>query len=667
MHLKSFQIFKYRNIKDSGIVDIDQITVIVGKNQSGKTALLRALHKLNPFDKKDIYDITNEWPRGERRLRNTDQVVCKALFKLDKQEIDELSQLASTEYNGDKVEISKAYSGNIEIIFPEYENFFSDKLHPNDIDEICKLLKYPNDTCTENFKKTAIESIEELKIMVKAGQFTEITKVVSTQIQKLKSIQAKPNIQQHNIENQFINSYDSQTKAIIDKISKEPSIKMQVHDYIVKNMPIFIYMDDYREFNGTANLDDLFNHFTKKTLTEQDKTILILMELSGLDIESLIKSGKSSDISLVRQRQLDLEDAGFSLTKDISGRWNQQEYSIHFVADADKFFVEITADNNVGRIPLEQQSKGFQWFFSFDLRFMYESKGLYKNCILLLDEPGLHLHPGGQKDLLKRLEAYSIENQLIYTTHLPFLLDLREPSRIRIINQTDSGAIINDDFGLSNVDEKLTLQSAFGMTLQQSYLIAQKNLIVEGVDDFIIITELSNILQRSECEYLDEEIQITAAGGASELVYMATLMIGQELEVYALFDSDKEGKIQEEKLRTKWLTHYKKSKSKSILLSDAINNNNQNEFAIEDIFSKDFYLKHVYETYKIQNLTLSGHGLLCNQVTEALSALNIKYNKGSVAKRIKNTLIKMNTLDDLSKETIDYAKALFKNINQFFK
>ena len=51
--------------------------------------------------------------------------------------------------------------------------------------------------------------------------------------------------------------------------------------------------------------------------------------------------------------------------------------------------------------------------------------------MLLLDEPGLHLHPGGQKNLLERLDAYAKKNTLIYTTHLPFLVDLREPKRIR--------------------------------------------------------------------------------------------------------------------------------------------------------------------------------------------------------------------------------------------
>ena len=49
MQLTAFRVFKYRNIGDSGLVNLsDRLTCIVGKNQSGKTNLLKALQKLNP-------------------------------------------------------------------------------------------------------------------------------------------------------------------------------------------------------------------------------------------------------------------------------------------------------------------------------------------------------------------------------------------------------------------------------------------------------------------------------------------------------------------------------------------------------------------------------------------------------------------------------------------
>ena len=49
MQLTAFRLFKYRNIQDSGLVKLaDRLTCIVGKNQSGKTNLLKGLQKFNP-------------------------------------------------------------------------------------------------------------------------------------------------------------------------------------------------------------------------------------------------------------------------------------------------------------------------------------------------------------------------------------------------------------------------------------------------------------------------------------------------------------------------------------------------------------------------------------------------------------------------------------------
>ena len=144
---------------------------------------------------------------------------------------------------------------------------------------------------------------------------------------------------------------------------------------------------------------------------------------------------------------------------------------------------------------------------------MHDSEGTVEGCVLLLDEPGLHLHPGGQVDLLKRLDAYAKKNTLIYTTHLPFLVDLREPKRIKVINQTAAGAIVSDDLGGSQADERLTLQAALGMRANQSYLVSERNLLVEGVHDYWIIIELSNIFEREQLVCLPEDALITATGG----------------------------------------------------------------------------------------------------------------------------------------------------------
>ncbi len=50
MRLATVQVTNYRSIEDSGVVNIENVTSLVGKNESGKRTFLRALHLLNPLN-----------------------------------------------------------------------------------------------------------------------------------------------------------------------------------------------------------------------------------------------------------------------------------------------------------------------------------------------------------------------------------------------------------------------------------------------------------------------------------------------------------------------------------------------------------------------------------------------------------------------------------------
>lgn len=63
MKLEKVQIKNFRNILDSGNVDIQSdVTCLVGKNESGKTAFLQALHRLNPVHKNVSFSIPDHYP-----------------------------------------------------------------------------------------------------------------------------------------------------------------------------------------------------------------------------------------------------------------------------------------------------------------------------------------------------------------------------------------------------------------------------------------------------------------------------------------------------------------------------------------------------------------------------------------------------------------------------
>jgi len=580
MNIRSFRIRKYRNIEDSGDIELlDRLTCIVGKNQSGKTALLRALHKFNPHVP-DPYDIRKEWPREQRAQRDGKQVVCEVRFELTDAEKARLAELSGRPIAANEVLITKDYEGTFAVRLP-------------------------------------------------------------------------------------------------DRPGDAPGEQQRAHEYLLQQIPTFIYMDDYKSFRGRADLVAIRHrlHDSGARLGEEDETFLMILRLAGLDLDRLIEQGASRDEHVLHDRQLDLQDAAAALTGKVAGRWAQNAYRIQFRTDGQVFFTEVEeVGKNIGMIPLEEQSKGFQWFFSFDLHFMHDSQGTFAGCVLLLDEPGLHLHPGGQRDLLQRLDAYAAKSPTIYSTHLPFLVDLREPGRIKVIHQGDARAVVSDDLGASHREERLALQAALGMQASQSHLVAERSLLVESVDDYWIVSELSNALERAGEGALPDDVMVTAAGGPSEVVHTASFMIGQGLQTVALFASDEAGRHAEETLRTKWLTRYDGTRSATLLLGDAVEAAG-GDFTLEDLFPEHYYLSKVRGAHAKRlravgkdesDITLSGTGPLLPRVARACETLGLPFDKSSVAKLIRKDLMRVAKAQDMPRGTADKARKLMSAIREAF-
>jgi len=74
--LKKVEIDKYKSFVEKQEINIENgVTRIVGKNESGKTALLEAMAKFNYFDENDVtfnFDSTNDYPRGQLKKYQQD-------------------------------------------------------------------------------------------------------------------------------------------------------------------------------------------------------------------------------------------------------------------------------------------------------------------------------------------------------------------------------------------------------------------------------------------------------------------------------------------------------------------------------------------------------------------------------------------------------------------
>ena len=303
--------------------------------------------------------------------------------------------------------------------------------------------------------------------------------------------------------------------------------------------------------------------------------------------------------------------------------------------------------------------------------FMHESKGTFEGCVVLLDEPGLHLHPDAQKDLLCRLEEYASGNTLLYTTHLPFMIDLNHPDRVRVLKETENGIVVTTDFTESPPEAKFVLQAALGMDASQSFLVADRNLVVEGVDDYWVLTELSNLLQQNGKDGLPGDVLITPGGSASTAVHIATIMIGQNLNVVVLLDSDDEGRRAKEKLDHNWLTQYKRTRTTAVLLGNAVSV--PGDFALEDLFPENFIMDIVKEAYSkqlaaadVDEIVLPGEDILWRRIERFMKGNSIEINKGPIAKRLRDKLSDMKDINELPDETKENAIKLFQEIRKAF-
>ena len=168
----------YKGIIDSKWVDVNNLTVLVGKNESGKTSLLKALHKFNP-DSSDPYNIEKEWPRAHPSEPNEEQAVCQARFRLSNREKSYLSRVTAIPEFSDTVEVSRNYAGELEMKFEE--DIFSDKPRTVNLDKLFNNLPKIRDEFGFQFKRRAGRGIENVRYLVREGKFDSLGELAKKQ------------------------------------------------------------------------------------------------------------------------------------------------------------------------------------------------------------------------------------------------------------------------------------------------------------------------------------------------------------------------------------------------------------------------------------------------------------------------------------------------------
>lgn len=122
MKLVSFRVQDFRSVVDSGWIDTDAVTALIGTNESGKTNLLVALWKLNPAKEGEINLLADVPRKRYHEMRDLDPkpIFVSARFTME----DELAKRVATLTNLPtddvrEVVVHRDFSGDYSIEFPK--------------------------------------------------------------------------------------------------------------------------------------------------------------------------------------------------------------------------------------------------------------------------------------------------------------------------------------------------------------------------------------------------------------------------------------------------------------------------------------------------------------------------------------------------------------------
>ena len=504
MKLTKVRITEFQSIQDSTEFAIGNVTCLVGKNEAGKTALLKALYRLNPIiDTEGNFDVTDDYPRRsvtdyqnavEARRREPAQIV-QATYTLEPPDIQEVEKVFGPRCLKDTdptVTVSKGY------------------------------------TNTRTFSGLNVNLQETLKYLIKAAGLPQPLASQISRLEPGEMVEALKSAEH----TEAVQQLTSSLEAIVSN-----DLSYVVYNSILRDrIPKFLYFDEYYLMKGQDNLDALMGRVDRNELKEPDHPLLGLIAIAGLNLQQLLAPDRTEGL-LAK-----LEAAENQLTQKALKYWSQNRHlRLKFdirparpkdppgMTDGMYIWGRVHDTKHMVSTALGTRSRGFIWFFSF-LAWHSQLRAKNENIILLLDEPGLSLHAKAQEDLLRYFEVeLTPSHQLIYTTHSPFMVDPAHFERVRIVQdrslepdaddlaENEEGTKVTTEVLDATPDSLFPLQGALGYEIYQTLFVGPNCLVVEGVSDLLYIQVISAILQEKERVGLSSKWTITPVGGSDKV------------------------------------------------------------------------------------------------------------------------------------------------------
>ncbi|MGE8057048.1 ATP-dependent nuclease [Bacillus mycoides] len=599
MAIEWVRIKNFRSIQDSGEIYLQSgLSVLAGKNESGKTNILRAL---NCFFNEDFSP--DDYP--ENRESPDEIPTVEVGFRFGQKNLD-LDSTQQSSKNFIDYKVKKSANG---------------KLEDNSFDVLEFLGQFQSLELMQLFRNLVRNSILEIQPYIE-----EIPSLPEDIAIAFHSTEAK-----YIFENLFsilhkdrdnmvfvketlsltkkLGRFTNRVKTSISKKYKLDKKPTELEDAIqealllLKQLEIFVFhVTNFYEIRFKEPLNsavpshciffDSFEDVLPDSIhipTSNTKIISNLYTALGIkEAQTLLGWSRQQKIK-------ELKKLSTNITGEFMGSYSQNTVEIIVDIDGETLYPFIQDPIIEAPIKPSQRSKGFQWFLSF---FLYLNAQNKKNTLILIDEPGLYLHAKAQNDILKMLRRLSKSRQIIITTHSPYLIDTNNLANIRLVfkdkqnNTVVENKIhnISHDIDVVSRNESLTpITTAIGLDISKSLGgFGRRNIIVEGISEYYYLNAMLEYYNLKE-KY--GELHIIPCTGASNVPNIASILMGWGLAYKCLLDNDEAGKEAKKKLN-----------KLTVKETDIIFVTDEDKTAIEDLFSKNDFHKYVINGASSDNL-----------------------------------------------------------------
>ncbi|HXH21152.1 MAG TPA: AAA family ATPase [Dehalococcoidia bacterium] len=632
MKLVEVQVQRFRNFIDSTPVAVQpDITCLVGKNESGKSAFLHALYRLNPARPNVKFSAPDDYPAWlEKRDRLQGVKVEEVLPVKGVFEFETSDRVALEQQFGPGVLKQKAL-----VLERQYDGLLVHDLDVNEKAVVRHILDTTDIPTKIRNAGKPLETIDGLKEFIQSVQAEDSASGSGEAAQALE-------------------------KRLSEVLRNRTPVDV-IWDAVEELLPEFFYYHQYSNLPYSVKIARVLKE-DPRTLDDSELTARSLLKLAAAEDQFLLNPD-------YERRKRELENVANSITQDVRKYWTQNpelrvQPDITQVAETnsqgeravlDELKIRVWDDRHSLSLPFDQHSTGFQWFFSFLAAF---SEYEYKDTpvIILLDEPALGLHGRAQADFLRFIEErLATKHQVLYTTHSPFMIQPGRLERVRIVEDhgPEKGAEVTQNVLTSDQDTLFPLQGALGYDLVQHLFIAPHNLLVEGTADYTYLTVISDHLKQAGRTGLDERWSIIPVGSA-DMIPTFVALLGHHLEVTVLIDSRRAGHQRLSQLAADGFLNQQRIITVGQVLSRRLAD-------IEDLFTVADYL-HLYNKAfggSVSEADLAGTDPVVNRLARHQGVERFDHGRpADVLLRRRDEL-----LPQLSPETFERFERLFQSIN----